>query len=147
MAAQLSPATSTTSTRPRLGVAVLVTDDRGRLLLGRRGKQPNYGTWIIPGGGVEGGESWCATARREMLEETGLHVRVDPAQRPFILEIMTANEHRLILCVTGVVEGGVLRASSDLLDARFFSFDEMPDNVSSAVRPVLAAFGWGRLGK
>lgn len=32
-----------------------------------------------PGGGVEPGEEPAETARRETLEETGLHVRVDPA--------------------------------------------------------------------
>jgi 8-oxo-dGTP diphosphatase len=128
---------------PRLGVAVLVFDEAGRLLLGRRGKQPNYGTWVIPGGGVEGGESWVAAARREILEETGLHVKVDATERPFVLEILTPTEHRLILFATGFVEGGTLQASSDLLEARFFERGVLPSEVSPAVRPVLQAFGWG----
>ena len=34
-----------------------------------------------PGGGVEEGEAPEKTARRETLEETGLHVNVDPATR------------------------------------------------------------------
>jgi 8-oxo-dGTP diphosphatase len=136
------PPSANMPARPRLGVAVLVTDEHGRLLLGRRGQEPNYGTWVIPGGGVEGGESWCAAARRELLEETGLLVHVDRAQRPFVLEILTAEEHRLILCVRGSVEGGMLKASSDLIDAQFFSADELPPDLSPAVRPALAEFGW-----
>src|SRR5437660_1789038 len=35
----------------RVGSAVLVVDDR-RVLLGRRGKQPNFGRWVLPGGKV-----------------------------------------------------------------------------------------------
>jgi ADP-ribose pyrophosphatase YjhB (NUDIX family) len=126
----------------RVGVAVLVTDSLGRLLLGRRGKEPNYGMWVIPGGGVERGESWCETAQRELLEETGLEVRVDRGQRPYILEILNETEHRLILCVTGTVQSGVLRPASDLLDARFFATDQIPANISPVVRPALAEFGW-----
>jgi acetyl-CoA carboxylase carboxyl transferase subunit beta len=124
-----------------LGVAVLVKDQAGRLLLGRRGKEPNYGSWVVPGGGVELGESWRETARRELLEETGLRVGVDE-QRPYVLEVLTDSEHRVILCVCGRIEGGELRPSSDLLEARFFSRTEIPEDLSPVVRPVLAEFGW-----
>ena len=125
----------------RLGVAVLVVDDGGRLLLGRRGKEPNYGKWIVPGGGVEPGESWRATARRELLEETGLHVRVS-SNHPYVLEIINESEHRVILCAVGHLEGGLLVPSSDLLEARFFAREEIPADVSPAVRPVLVEYGW-----
>lgn len=125
----------------RLGVAILVTNDKGELLLGRRGKEPNYGKWIIPGGGVEPGERWHATARREILEETGLHVRV-ASTHPYVLEIINPGEHRVILCAGGTLEGGMLTPSSDLLEADFFARDAMPDDVSPAVRPVLVEYGW-----
>lgn len=129
--------------RPRVGVAVLATDPSGRLLLGRRGKQPNYGLWVIPGGAIESGETWLDAAQRELMEETHLSVHVDSKQRPYILEVLTSQEHRLILCVAGMVVGGELRAASDLIDARFFSRAEIPfDAVSPVVRPALAAFGW-----
>jgi 8-oxo-dGTP diphosphatase len=127
---------------PRLGVAVLVRDEQGRLLLGRRGKEPNYGLWVIPGGGIEGGESWAVAAHRELLEETGLDVWIDPASRPYVVEVITETEHRVILYVMGSVEGSEPRWGSDLLEARFFHRGSLPDDLSPVVRPVLAAFGW-----
>lgn len=46
----------------------------GRALLIRRGQEPLYGRWSVPGGRVELGESLEQALRREMEEETGLVV-------------------------------------------------------------------------
>lgn len=66
-------------------VGALVHDDAGRLLLVRRGRPPAAGRWSVPGGRVEAGESDEQAVRREVLEETGLHVvvgmRVGTVQR------------------------------------------------------------------
>jgi 8-oxo-dGTP diphosphatase len=57
-------------------VGAVVLDARGRLLLIRRGHEPSRGLWSVPGGRVEPGESREAAVEREVLEETGLAVRV-----------------------------------------------------------------------
>jgi ADP-ribose pyrophosphatase YjhB (NUDIX family) len=46
----------------------------GRVLLIRRGKEPLYGRWVVPGGTVELGEPLAEALVREMREETGLEV-------------------------------------------------------------------------
>ena len=51
-------------------------DAGGRLLLVRRGQDPERGRWSVPGGRVEPGETSQEAAVREVLEETGLHVVV-----------------------------------------------------------------------
>ncbi len=59
--------------RPIVGVGVVVW--RGdQVLLIRRGKPPRLGQWSLPGGGQELGETVAETARREVLEETGLQL-------------------------------------------------------------------------
>lgn len=67
-------------------VGALVHDDEGRLLLVLRGREPGRGLWSVPGGRVEPGESDEQAVRREVLEETGLHVvvgvRVGTVLRP-----------------------------------------------------------------
>ena len=57
-------------------VGGLVEDPSGRLLLVLRGHEPSVGTWSVPGGRVEAGETDEAATAREVLEETGLAVRV-----------------------------------------------------------------------
>jgi 8-oxo-dGTP diphosphatase len=61
--------------RPVVGVGGVVIE-RGRALLIRRGSEPLRGEWSIPGGTLELGESLERGVARELLEETGLEVRV-----------------------------------------------------------------------
>jgi ADP-ribose pyrophosphatase YjhB (NUDIX family) len=58
-----------------LGAACAIFDSDGRVLLVRH----TYGrrNWELPGGGSEAGETPDETARRELLEETGLHAELD----------------------------------------------------------------------
>lgn len=57
-------------------VGGIVTDAAGRLLLVRRANEPARGRWSVPGGRVEEGESDAEATAREVLEETGVLVRV-----------------------------------------------------------------------
>jgi 8-oxo-dGTP diphosphatase len=57
----------------RVAAGVVVRDQDRVLLIRRRGE----GTWGLPGGGVEPGETWSGAAIRECLEETGWHIRID----------------------------------------------------------------------
>ena len=57
----------------RVVCGVVARNGAGELLLMRRADE---GTWGLPGGGVEGGETWELGAKRECLEETGWTVRV-----------------------------------------------------------------------
>jgi 8-oxo-dGTP diphosphatase len=61
--------------RPIVGIGGVVIED-GRALLIRRGNEPLIGQWSIPGGTLELGETLEEGAAREVMEETGLKVRV-----------------------------------------------------------------------
>src|ERR1700737_591005 len=61
--------------RPMVGVGGVIIE-QGRALLIRRGSEPLLGGWSIPGGTLELGETLEEGVARELLEETGLTVRV-----------------------------------------------------------------------
>ncbi|KAK4040977.1 NUDIX hydrolase domain-like protein [Parachaetomium inaequale] len=61
----------------RVGVAAVIQDAQGRMVLGIRKGSHGDGQWQFPGGHLEMGESPLACAERETLEETGLVVRAE----------------------------------------------------------------------
>jgi 8-oxo-dGTP diphosphatase len=61
--------------RPVVGVGGVVIENERALLI-RRASEPLRGEWSIPGGTLELGESLERGVARELLEETGLEVRV-----------------------------------------------------------------------
>jgi ADP-ribose pyrophosphatase YjhB (NUDIX family) len=67
------PAGSGAASRPVATVGALVENPEGQVLLVRSYKWG--GTWSLPGGKIERGETQEEALRREMLEETGLEIR------------------------------------------------------------------------
>lgn len=109
---------------PRVGCAAVVVGTHGGILLGKRGKEPNKFMWVFPGGGVEFGESMEQTLKREILEETGLRIFI--GKLIYVYEIINPpNEHRILIFWWAYRIGGALRPSSDLLDASFFSVNNV----------------------
>ncbi len=61
--------------KPIVGIGGVVIDD-GKALLIRRGSEPLLGQWSIPGGTLELGETLEEGTVRELMEETGIEVKV-----------------------------------------------------------------------
>jgi 8-oxo-dGTP diphosphatase len=105
--------------RPIVGVGAVVLVD-GRVVLVKRAHEPLKGAWNLPGGAVELGETLEAACAREVLEETGLEVRVGPVIEVFD-RIMVDGQRRVqyhfvlvdYLCH---VCGGTLACGSDASD-------------------------------
>ena len=62
----------------RRGARAIVIDEQDHVLfIGRPASEARPAHWILPGGGIDPGETMLEAARRELFEETGL--RVHPA--------------------------------------------------------------------
>src|ERR1019366_3908248 len=91
---------------PRVGSALLVRNEANQILLGKRNKDPQRGSWVIPGGKIHAFESIAEAAARELREETGLIVEV--GEHFNVYEIVNPpNEHRIVIYSWGRVVGGV----------------------------------------
>jgi 8-oxo-dGTP diphosphatase len=78
-----------------VGVAALIRDERGRVLVVHRTYSVEE-PWALPGGWLEGRESIEQTLVRELLEETALRIRVGPVlavdRSRFVLVVLLAAE-------------------------------------------------------
>lgn len=126
---------------PRIGSALLVQDGAGRILLGKRNKDPQRGYWVIPGGKIHSFESIADAAVRELKEETGLDVEL--VKHFGVYEIINPpEEHRIVIYNWARVVGGIARASDDLIDLGFFEPRELYSlPVTANVRKVLTDAG------
>jgi ADP-ribose pyrophosphatase YjhB (NUDIX family) len=118
--------------RPLLGVGGVVLVDNQVVLIRRR-NPPLAGRWSLPGGVVEAGESVQAAVAREVLEETGLTVRVRD-----LVEVVEhidhdqdgrVRHHYVILDYLCDVTGGTLRAGGDVDAAALIKPD--PDTMDA----------------
>jgi ADP-ribose pyrophosphatase YjhB (NUDIX family) len=107
---------------PRLVVTTLPIDERGQVVLLRRGIEPGYGLWAQPGGFLEIDETVREGAIRETLEETGL--LVEPGEilglysRTQVAVVVVAFEARIV--------GGELRTNPEALEFGRFGPDAIP---------------------
>jgi len=114
------------------------------VLLVRRGKPPNAGSWSLPGGRQEWGETAEHGARRELLEETGITAgpltftaHVDGIHRDVSGTVLF---HYTILDFTGYWLAGDPVAGDDVTDAVWAPLDALgPYQLWSEAHRVIAA--------
>ena len=142
--------------RPVVGVGGVVIE-AGRALLIRRGSEPLRGHWSIPGGTLELGESLKEGVARELLEETGLEVRVldlievfDRVYRdePQSDSVRTSAPRFHFVIVDYLCEriSGEPRAASDVTDVTYAREDELETYqlTETATRILKKAFAMQR---
>jgi 8-oxo-dGTP diphosphatase len=118
-------------------VGVVVFNEAQDILLIKRGKQPHYGRWMVPGGTLEWGETIEQAAIREVREETGIEIVIEAFVE--IIEAISPGEpgfHYVIIDYAGRAVSGSLAAASDALDAvwaaksAFPQYDLTPELVA-----------------
>ncbi len=110
---------------PLPAAGALVLDDRRRVLLVKRGIEPMKGSWCLPIGFAETGESIAEAALRELREETGIKGRV--------IQLIDADSwsgafYGDLLIVTFEVEkvSGTETPGDDASDVAYFAIDRLP---------------------
>jgi 8-oxo-dGTP diphosphatase len=143
--------------RPMVGVGGVIIVE-GRALLIRRGSEPLLGEWSIPGGMLELGETLEQGVARELLEETGLSVRIieliEVFDRIYVESTAGANEerkgprfHYVIVDYLCERVGGDAVAGSDVTELVFASEEELDKYklTETATRILKKAFAMERL--
>ena len=112
--------------RPFVGVGVLVVKG-GKVLLGKRKGSHGAGTWCLPGGHLDYGETLEGAAKREVFEETGLEIG-ELEVISVSNDIMYDKHYITIGLKPGVVKGKVELKEPDKAERwDWFAFDELPE--------------------
>lgn len=118
---------------PRVGVAVIIKDNDGKILIGRRLSKHGYNTWSIPGGHLEKFETPEMCAIRETEEETGIIIeslKPDIFVNNFFKE---TNKHYITLYFIAKKWSGIpkLKEPDKIGEWTFCDINELPDNLFS----------------
>jgi 8-oxo-dGTP pyrophosphatase MutT (NUDIX family) len=107
---------------------VIFDETRQKVLLTRR---TDNGQWCLPGGGMDPGENAQENCEREVLEETGLQVRVVRligiyTSPDYLVEYADGNLVQVAaLCFEAEVTGGELGLSNETTDYGYFTLGEI----------------------
>lgn len=118
-------------------IVCATTVNNNKVLLVRHAsvENPDYGDWLLPAGRVEPGEGLERALKREMMEETGLRIRV---VRKLVEHIDPYTGERLFnfLCIP--LTSGV-EISSELMEARWFDLNEIHrlENIHPGLKKFL----------
>lgn len=118
-----------------MAVNCAVFDERGYILLSKRG---DLHLWNLPGGRLDSGEPVMEAAAREVLEETGIEVRIVKALGLYYIP----DWRRLTILFAGEPTGGELRQrTAETRANRYFSPKALPDHLFNPflIRDALTA--------
>lgn len=127
------------------GFGVVVVNDKGEILLGKRHDDPEKasselrgeGTWTMPGGKMDFGESFEEGARREVEEETSLVLK----DVKVIAVNNEKNEHAHFVTVglfSDSFEGSPkVMEPDEITEWRWFKPDEFPEKIYPPTKSLL----------
>ncbi|MEU8870495.1 NUDIX domain-containing protein [Streptomyces javensis] len=119
------------------GITGVVRDDAGRVLLLRHRMWPEGRQWGLPTGYARAGEDFGQTVVREVREETGLEVK--PGR---LVRLKSGYKLRIEVAYEAQFVGGDLKIDSfEILEAKWFSPDGLPDGMQESHRLLILGAG------
>jgi 8-oxo-dGTP diphosphatase len=118
------------------GITGVVRDEHGRVLLLRHRLWPESRQWGFPTGYASKGERHEDTIIREVREETGLTIK--PGR---LLMVRSGYKYRIEVYYEATLTGGLGNLALDsreILEARLFELDELPQSMPDAHRELAA---------
>ena len=127
-----------TQTKFTASAAVIIENEKGEILLLDHVLRPDSG-WGIPGGFLGFGEQPAEAVRRELIEETGLELKMVEMVR-----VQIVNGHIEIL-FRAKAKGVASVKSREINAFGWFKVDEMPEKMNQTQKSIIENFLTKRL--
>lgn len=124
---------------PKVATAVVV-EAEGGVVLGRRGIEPGYGLWCLPGGFVNDDEDPADAAARECFEEIGVEVELTGLLGVYHVAKSDAPSMIGIAYRARLADGEVPAAGSEMLEVAVFTSDALPELAFPSHQSVIADY-------
>ena len=121
-----------------IGVGIMMLRD-GKVLLGKRSDDPEKadsdlhgeGTWTMPGGKLEFGESLEEAAIREVLEETGIRISEQSLEFISVANDVGKDAHFITIGFLCRQFNGepVVKEPEEITEWKWFEFDSLPGRL------------------
>ncbi|MCK9275733.1 MAG: NUDIX domain-containing protein [Syntrophales bacterium] len=108
---------------PKIAACAII-EIKGGIVLLKRGIPPALGSWVIPGGFVDAGETVPGAAIRETKEEVCLTIDIGPLVGVYSYPGSSV----IIIVYEAAVTGGSPKAADETLDVRIYRPSEIPWN-------------------
>ena len=130
------------------GCGVMVFNNRNQLLLGLRNSDVNLadsekheeGTWTMPGGNIEYGETFEEAAKREAREEASIEI----SDIDVICVQTDKNEHAHYVSVGMVARSFTgtpqVMEPDQIIEWQWFDLDKLPKNIFTPSRKTIDCF-------
>ena len=126
---------------PTVAVSAIIFKEE-RILMIKRGKEPNKGKWSIPGGGIELGETLDQAVKREVREECSIEIEVERVF--YTTENIIRDDdgrvkyHYVLVDMLAKYAGGETKAQSDAEECRWVTAEELSElDITPRLRAVL----------
>lgn len=114
----------------RIGVNIVCIDEQNRVLLLNHVFHPIH-PWGLPGGWLSAKEMPEECALRELKEETNLQAEIDTL---LMFKYKPDPPHLVIIYQAKAPTGQIDISNNEIIEARWFSQDELPDTLFSDTR-------------
>lgn len=123
----------------KIGVSVFLIKD-GKVLFGKRIGKTGYGTWCLPGGHFEYGESLAGAAKRELKEETG--IAAGNVEFLHIINDVQYGDHyvHINFFVKDFKGEAMVTEPDKFAEWKWFLIDDLPKNIFAGHQKFMPAY-------
>lgn len=127
---------SNTDTMTHVSGPIII--ENGKILLNREKEADGIGEeiWMLPGGGVEAGETYKETCIREVKEELGIDVEIVEKLISYEVEHVTKPGIFLMLHVYFCKRLTEINPGPETLEWGWFDIDHLPDTIAQNMGPI-----------
>ena len=136
--------------RPKVGVGVMILNNQGQVLLGKRHDDSEKassdlhgeGAWTMPGGKLDFHETLIDCVVREVLEETGIKIDKSKTKVLSITDEIVPDNHYVtigFLCedFAGEVE---IMEPDEITDWKWYNLDNLPEKIFVPSAKMIKAY-------